>query len=408
MRKLAAVFVGLAMAAAADEPAAMFYEDVLRWRHMPYGMVMDPWTAWPGAEEITGYTRCGDSAMFTGLYVASQAYRYKVTRDPQARENLMEGLNGIRRLVEVTGTDVLARCAVPEYSPYLDGIMSEEQAHGIREGYDNGWKYYWVGNTSRDQYAGVFFGLTVAWNLVDEAEVQGWVSMLATRMLRRLQEDHWMVRMPEGEITTTFVGRPEQQLALLKLGRRANPKEFEGSYKALANLTGYGMAGPILLEVQEDHDSYYKFHIDHLSFYNLLTSGDNWWVRTGARNGFDILRKTTDDHQNALFDVIDTAINGNEFVRDERIKANLRAWLGRGDPKGWVDLSGQYGGCGERTDRTCGVIPVRERVPADFLWQRSPFQLAGGVWPEIESGGLDYTLVYWMARYHNVLRADEE
>jgi uncharacterized protein (TIGR03437 family) len=42
------------------------------------------------------------------------------------------------------------------------------------------------------------------------------------------------------------------------------------------------------------------------------------------------------------------------------------------------------------------------RPPTDFLWQRSPFQLAVGGAGIIESPGLDYTLPYWMARYYGL------
>jgi uncharacterized protein (TIGR03437 family) len=42
------------------------------------------------------------------------------------------------------------------------------------------------------------------------------------------------------------------------------------------------------------------------------------------------------------------------------------------------------------------------RPPTDFLWQRSPFQLAVGGAGIIESAGIDYILPYWMARYYGL------
>jgi uncharacterized protein (TIGR03437 family) len=42
------------------------------------------------------------------------------------------------------------------------------------------------------------------------------------------------------------------------------------------------------------------------------------------------------------------------------------------------------------------------RPPTDFLWQRNPFQLAGGLYGTIEGAGIDYILPYWMARYYAV------
>jgi hypothetical protein len=49
---------------------------------------------------------------------------------------------------------------------------------------------------------------------------------------------------------------------------------------------------------------------------------------------------------------------------------------------------------------------VDVRVPTDFLWQRSPFQMEGGGSGLIESAGIDYILPYWMARYYNVMNEE--
>lgn len=387
----------------AGEPEALQIDASIRDRHMPYLMVMDPVFESADSTNIVGYTRCGDSAIWTGHYLAAESYRWSVTRSPEALANVMDALNGIRKLLDVTGVDVLARCAVPADSDWATGIMSEESIHGIRSGMVDGQSYLWAGNTSRDQYSGVFFGLTAAWNLVDDQLAHDWVSMLATRILNNLLDHNWLVRMPEGEISTTFLARPDQQLSLLKLGRRCNPKRFESAYKSLANLAGYTTVVPIALEVEDPYNSYFKFNLDHINFYNLLTSGDSWWVRQNYVNGFDVLRKTTDDHANPFFDLIDTAINGRTEQRDEHVRTYLEQWLQRGRRDNWTDLRPIYPSCGGDENRACQVIPVTERPPTDFLWQSSPFQLYGGLYGTIEGAGIDYILPYWMARYYGVL-----
>ncbi|WP_321475450.1 hypothetical protein [uncultured Paludibaculum sp.] len=54
-------------------------------------------------------------------------------------------------------------------------------------------------------------------------------------------------------------------------------------------------------------------------------------------------------------------------------------------------------------NRGCEVVPVPERPATDFLWQRSPFRLYGGLYGTIEGAGIDYILPYWMGRYYGVL-----
>jgi uncharacterized protein (TIGR03437 family) len=51
-------------------------------------------------------------------------------------------------------------------------------------------------------------------------------------------------------------------------------------------------------------------------------------------------------------------------------------------------------------------VPVPQRPPTDFLWQRNPFNLMGGGYDTIEGAGIDYILPYWMARYYSVVGGD--
>ena len=118
----------------------------------------------PNSEQIVGYTHCGDSAIWTGHYLAAEAFRYNVTRSPEALDNVRAALAGIESLLDVTGTNLLSRCLIPMTSPYAQAIITEEAAHGIYQNTQFGW--YWIGGTSRDQYSGVFFGLGVAYDLV--------------------------------------------------------------------------------------------------------------------------------------------------------------------------------------------------------------------------------------------------
>jgi hypothetical protein len=125
-------------------------------------------------------------------------------------------------------------------------------------------------------------------------------------------------------------------------------------------------------------------------------------VEWNYRNAFELLRKTTDDHDNAFFDLIEHAISGPDATRDERIRRNLDAWLPRDRRDHYVDRRDRYATCEE--NRSCAELAIIDRVPTDFLWQRSPFQLYGGGDGRIEGAGIDYLLPYWMARYFGVLQ----
>src|SRR5580658_1405372 len=89
---------------------ALSIDATIQSRHLPFGGILDPIFATPTSDDITGYTRCGDSAIWTGHYLAAESYRYSVTNDTAALANAQGALAYLKALVDVTGTDVLARC----------------------------------------------------------------------------------------------------------------------------------------------------------------------------------------------------------------------------------------------------------------------------------------------------------
>src|ERR1700738_1408949 len=156
------LFTAFAVRASAAEADALAIDANITARHFPVVGILDPIFASPTSDQIVGYTRCGDSAIWTGHYLAAEAYRYKVTGSADALNNVKKAVAGIKALAEVTAINLLARCMVLADSPYAAGIQKKEVANGIHQASP----WIWVGNTSRDQYLGVMFGLGAAYDLV--------------------------------------------------------------------------------------------------------------------------------------------------------------------------------------------------------------------------------------------------
>jgi hypothetical protein len=367
-------------------------------RHFPFGTILDPIFASPDNTDIVGYTRCGDSAIWTGHYLAAESFRYKVTGDLTALANAQKALAGLQTLVDVTGTNLLARCYVPMSSPFAAGINQEESHNGIHASGQN----YWIGNTSRDQYMGVFFGLSVAYELINQPEMRSSIQALATRMLDFLLSRAWTVVMPDGAASTSFVLRPDEQLGLLQVGRQVNPARFTSTYQSFAAFYSTFSIAPIALESQDDRGSYFKFNLDAINLYDLIRLEDTLAFRNQYRTAYNFFRDATKTHLNAHFNMIDRALNGPNTARDTETVTLLNQWLRRPRRDFFVDLRGQFLSCGS-SDQACNPIPVNQRVPTDFLWQRSPFQLTGGGSGRIEGSGIDYILPYWMARFYQVV-----
>ncbi len=401
VRAQLSLLVASVLPALAVEADALSVSARIQARALPFGAILSPVFKDASSSEIAGYSRCGDSAIWTGHYIAAEAYRYAATKSPVALDNLRRALDGVKLLFDVTGTDTLARCAFPADSPFAAGMASEESHNGVFTATLNGKKWTWIGHTSRDQYIGVFLGLTVVWNVVDDPGVLEQVRGIVPRAVDRLTANNWSIVLPDG-ISTTFVGFVHQQLMIAKLARRVDPGHYNALYSGLAG-GAIEMLIPILIDTRDDSSSYFKFNLDYAVFYGLLAQGYVGSNVAGiARRSYESVRGTTETHGNAHFNMMDNAIRGNDAKRDGETQALLKLWLQRPLRDDYVDLRGKYPACGP-ADKACQPIPVAERVRTDFLWQRSPYLLYGGGTGVIEGPGIDYILPYWMGRFFRVI-----
>jgi uncharacterized protein (TIGR03437 family) len=390
-----AIFLGRVYGSDAD---ALAITASIQNHHLPFTTIVDPIYTTADSTQIKGYTRCGDSAIWTGHYLAAEAFRYNVTHSPDALDDVKKATSAIKSLVDVTAVNLLARCAIPMSSPFAAGIQSEEASNGIFT--NNSAAEVWVGNTSRDQYLGVMFGLGVAYDMVDDAGVQSTVRDVVTRLVDFLSGHGWTVVMPNGSVSTSFALRGDQVLGLLQLARHVNPDHFSTAYDIQRVLRVAEVTIPVGLEVLDD-GSYFKFNLDYINFYNLIRL-ESSSAKSIYKSGYDIVRSHTASHRNAFFNMIDRALNGADATRDAETATLLQQWLLRPKRDKSVDLHGTVPVCG---DQACQPVPVALRPPTDFLWQRNPFQLTGGGSGLVESAGIDYILPYWMARYYGVVTA---
>ena len=373
--------------------------DELELRHRPHGTILDPIFESPKSPRVDRYTRGGDSAIWTGHYLAAEAYRWAVTQSPDALSNIRSLVGAIGNLVRVTGTGLLARVFLPADSPWLLAVREEELRLGAYADQFDGRAVVWIGNTSRDQYLGVFFGLSVAFEHV--SEVRGEIRTIITEALEFLLQNNWAVRMPSGETSTVFWQRVDQRLALLQVGRQVNDDRFSRPYRDERFLGSLSIGAPIVAEVADAHSSYFKFNLVAIGMFCLIRSELSDTHRERYLDAYRIFRRTTDDHGNAHFNLIDRAVEGPDSRRDAETRDLLARWLRRPRRDWFVDLRDALPACGD--NRACSAIPVESRVNTDFLWQRSPFQLSGGGGGFIETAGIDFLLPYWMGRYYSVL-----
>ncbi len=205
--------------------------------------------------------------------------------------------------------------------------------------------------------------------------------------------------MPDGTVSTTFLIRPDEMLALLQVGQHINPSQFSSVYSQQRALASESILIPVAVDILND-DSYFKFNLDYMTFFSLIRL-DSGATRV-YQQAYEVVRGYTASHQNAFFDIVDRGLEGSNSTRDAETLTLLDEWLLRPSRDPYVDLTNSVSVC---ESQACEPIPIALRVPTDFLWQRSPFQLTGGGNNTIETAGIDYILPYWMARYYSVTPA---
>lgn len=387
----------------ADDATALAIGKQIQAAHTPFGLLFDVVYTDADSRERLGYIGYGDAALWTGLYLAADAYRYAVTRSPDALASARRSLVAIDRLSRISGDGLLARYYYAIDDPFVGFFRQDRAGAEYHEARLDGRDYYYVTRTSRDQYAGVFFGLGAAFDLLDDPDVRAQASTITTRLVDHLVTSEWHIRQRDGGIHDTFLHRPEQRLSILQLAAHVNPERFAREYaRHRGRHSRFAWLG-VLIDVIDADSAYFKFNLDHLYFYNLLrlepkrTVAHEQYTRAYRR-----MREAVRDHANAHFNMIDRVLSGPDAKRDRETADLLAQMPARGLRQRSVDSRGVYKACGE--NRACQPLPVAARAYTDFLWQRHPFRLHQPGDPRIEHSGLDYILPYWMARYYDVVQ----
>ena len=307
---------------------------------------------------------------------------------------------------------------------------------------------------SRDTYAGLTFGLLTAFDMVttDFPEMRHQISHDLLAMGNFLVKYGWNYPRPHGYVSANhdfdgfisplFVYVPMARLNMANAARHvadtagspADQAKWDVVWTEEFATEVPQLGGSMEVDSAQPNDGYYKFNLHHLTGFNLLrtTSGTE---RDQLAQGFAVMDATTRDDINAHFEAITFSMTGEPSRLDAAV-THLRQWLGyRANiqagaavqnsqrcgkdvqcvPQDQYDLAvdGAPGGSvtwhpgapdAPPVSRSAGIraagpLPVAQRPPSDFLWQRAPTALDGGQGAAHREPGIDFLTPYWMIRY---------
>ncbi|MBB5284132.1 hypothetical protein HNQ92_002275 [Rhabdobacter roseus] len=416
-----------------------YFQEVLLRRH-----IRAPWIAGQCRLTTPGDTTTwvpeddDNDGEYTGNYLAMEAFRYAVTKSPEARENARKAFGFLKLLQEVTGTDgFFARTIVPThwtelhdgnrtFSPQqrADELVKEPRFKPVetrwRKSKDGQW--LWKGDTSSDEMCGHMFGYFFYYELAaDEAEKTA-VRQHVARIVDHLMAHNYNLTDVDGHPTRWGVWSPEQLnrdpewapdrhqnamelLAFLKLAHYLTQDEkYQREYLRLIEQEKYL---DHMAQVPQQNPAWFIYFDVMLQayVYPLLIKGETDPERLAfyQKHLDDWFARRRGDH-NPLINFIYNYCRGQKAELPNSI-----AFL-KDTPLDLIDWPIDHT---RREDVRIVRRPVLEDLQVDRLqppsirmtvrWDKNPWTAAGGD-PSREREPVFWQLPYWMGRYLGMIQ----
>jgi hypothetical protein len=428
---------------------AIFVEENYQKYHCNNGIIWEAIFANPEDEHPGLYGTGGDSAIFTGFYLASAVYRFLITRSEADLDIVSQTLRGLHILTHVSGTPgVIARCAFPidqsEKWRYPDAWDSRIESGLVYKSPDNitdiadPSKYYPVfifyTKATKDQLTGILYGLGVAMEELDPDEytndqnlfnkiqsVRNIIKEIIYPLWNRLEENNFIIKDHHNKTGTTAIivdGLLKVQLlSVYRSALEAFEADNKGELKCIEKLylnefkQAFFLNGGNIDSLFNRSNQIGSYYTNNLRFARSFTIH---LLETNNERKDKVVEymtkhiwKYVKDHKNSFFIFLYTAASSNEYKLQDGILGlkelslrPLRNWSSPLYNQNYYppDIIILYG------DVSDFVVPVHLRKPTGyFIWQKDPFSTGDGELDKEgrkDSTGLDFILPYWMGRYY--------
>lgn len=422
--------------------------------HCANGTIWEAWYAEASDAQPSFYGTGGDSAIFSGFYLAGAVYRFLATRSAGDLEAALEAARGLHLLTHVSGTPgVIARCAFPAaqaakwrypeaWQDRIKGGYVYKSPDDIPDISNPSFCYpemIYYTRATRDQLTGILYGIGVALAELDPADYNAHVQTARTvqkvrDILYDVIHDIWGRLEATGFVIKDHTGATGssaiivsgllkvQVLAVYRKALEQRVGTGDQEYQRIDRLYKKAFSSAFFLNdgnaaavfnrrsLRED---YYAFNLRFArSFTIQLLEQDSRRRAIVVEYMKKHIWRYVQNHRNTHFIFLYTAASGDVSKLHEATRSlrelslrPLRSWSsplhGINCYPPWSVLL--YG------DVSTFVVPVHLRKPTGyFIWQKDPFETGDGpVNTEgvKEATGLDFILPYWMGRYYGFIDA---
>jgi hypothetical protein len=393
---------------------AAYFDQRISERHKRHGLVADSQLAEPGNLATSHQYPNDNDGLWTAIYVASQAFRYKVTKESQALNAARKSCEAMLRLEAITGRSGFpARSFRSKSEPrHQDGIWHFTS--------DQEWE--WKADTSSDEIVGHFFAFSVLYDLAADENLKQRLRGVVSRMADHLIDHGYNLtdlhngptrwgRYDEAYFETDD-GREERALRSLELlshlkvayHMTGNPR-YVREYDKLIKEKGYHKNTTTYLKLRQELN-YSDEELAMLSYYPLFRYEKNPKLLSIYREGLEQWWVNIKREDNPLWIFIYQVCNAGRRAPLEaaartlyRIPMDLIRWSIKNSHRRDVPIDSSP----ERHNQqqTTRLLPPDERRV--MKWNSNPFQLDDKSAGRGEDDGAFFLLPYWMGRYHGFL-----
>jgi hypothetical protein len=179
---------------------AAYFDQVVRDQHLTGDGLLRNITLTEDLASVETWHHVENVILWSGMYLASQAFRYSVTGQAEAQENAKIVVAALRELTDVTGVKGLygRSFSKPGVAYNYDGSGTTSWTESPSQNHQ-GWWYR--NDVSKDGFAGLMFGYSAAFDHFDDPQLVADVKQLLSEIGEHLIDNGLQIIGADGIVT---------------------------------------------------------------------------------------------------------------------------------------------------------------------------------------------------------------
>ncbi len=383
-----------------------------------------------------------NDGLFTGLYCASQCFRYKVTGDEAAKANAKRAVEAMIKLTQVTGKPGFTARATRYSHEENFGTENREEWHYCEDNPD----CEWLGETSSDEMTGHFYAYGIYFDLVADDEEKAKIAEVVRTITDHIIDNNFHLTDVDGVPTTWANWEPDllnnddrwyyekgtnslEILSFLKTTYHVTgDKKYNDVYEMLIKKHHYAM-NCMQYKCEDAHIAHIDDQLDFTNIYPLLVYTDNEAHKEIFKMGLTHHWEYERVERSPMFNITYGALTNNNCDIENAAKSLSEMNL---DLIRWPVFNSHRKDIVWDSEQEAMGVPAQLKYPVEYSsrvlthYDGNPFVCDSGVEEFVEVNSKDvnrtlilpgtsgangmrammpyiYLLPYWMGRYYGLL-----